>query len=313
MRKGGSGFQIGAALGFVYLSWGSTYLVMRWAIASLSPWMLATVRAAFVCLILVGVASLLGQAWPRTRRSWAVLIFSGLLMLVVASGTVVWGQQWVPSGETALVMSASAFLTPWWAALGASGDRFPRPIAAALLVGVIGLGLVMGVGGYRPGTPASSYGAMLVGAAAWSAGTVLLRRYPVDCGMLMLIGLQSGIAAVCFSLLAFVVDPRESTWTATSVSSMAYLIVCGSVLGYGAYYWLVPRVEPALLGTISVVNPVVAVLLGALLASERLSVAQGVGALLILGSLVTVTLSLRHYRRLELASAANPPRSLGPA
>jgi drug/metabolite transporter (DMT)-like permease len=236
--------RIGMALAFIYVAWGSTYLAVRIAVDTVSPWTLTAVRMAIVCALMLGVAMLLKQPLPRTRRSWGLVVTTSSLMLVIGSGAVAWAQQWVPSGEAALIMSASALLTP--------------------------------------------------AAAGWSGGTILLRRASTDVGIAMMIGLQNGFAALCFAIYVLVCDTRASTWTPAACMATAHLVVVGSLLGYGAYYWLVSRIQPVVLGSISFVNPGFALLFGILLAGERMSAGQWLGAGLVLGALATILYGSRQ-------------------
>lgn len=289
--------KIWAALAFIYVAWGSSYLATRYGVQTVSPWTFAAVRMSIVAPVMLLAAGAMGQSLPRTARDWIVVIGTGVLMLIGASGTVAWAQQWVPSGEAALIMSASALFTAWLGTCGRSGDAVSRTVSFALVVGLVGIALLIGLGQYRGVAPAWTYLALVFAALAWSGGTILLLRNPVDCGATMIIALQSGIAAIGFGLYATFLDHSPSIWTTRSWLSLGYLVFFGSVAGYGVYYWLLPRIEPALLGTISFVNPAFALLVGHVVAGERLSSGQKAGALLVIVAVVWVGLGLRRRLR----------------
>lgn len=288
--------QIWMALAFVYVAWGSSFLAIRYGVASVSPWAFAAVRFALVAPAMFGLARLLGQSPPKTVRDWFVILGTGFLMLIVASGSMVWAQQWVPSGEAALIMSASALFTAWFGAIGAGGNPVSRRTGSALIAGCAGVALIVGLGRQHGTAPSSAYAATVLAALAWSGGSMLLRRYPVRCGATMTIAIQSTLAALGFGLYARFIDPAPSTWMPSSLVALSYLVVFGSILGYGAYYWMVPRVQPALLGTISFVNPAFALLLGHFLGAERLLPLQYGGALLVLAAVTFVALELLATR-----------------
>lgn len=297
---------IPAALAFVYVAWGSSYLATRYGVETVSPWEFAAVRMSLVGPIMLGAALALRQSLPRSARDWAIVLGTGSLMMVAASGTVVWAQQWVPSGEAALIMSASALFTAWFGAWGLAGDAVGKTVSLSLVVGVIGIALLIGMGRYHGVAPLWSYLGMVLAAIAWSGASIILRRFRVDCGATMVIAIQSSFAAICFGLCAVALDPPPSVWTTRSWMSLWYHVVFGSVFGYGAYYWLLPRISPSLLGTISFVNPAFALLIGHVIAGERLSPTQYSGAVLVLCSVVVVGLGLRMMKQRESARTAIP-------
>lgn len=294
---------IPAALAFVYFAWGSSYLATRFGVETVSPWEFAAVRMSLVGPIMFGVALLLRQSLPGSARDWAIVLGTGFMMMVAASGTVAWAQQWVPSGEAALIMSGSALFTAWFGTWGLAGDAVGKTVSVALIVGVVGIALLIGMGRYHGGAPLWSYLGMVLAAMAWSGASIILRRFPVDCGATMIIAIQCSLAALCFGLCVGVLDQPPSIWTARSYMALGYHVIFGSVLGYAAYYWLLPRISPSLLGTISFVNPAVALLIGHVIAGERLSPTQYSGAILVLCSVVIVGLGLRLKRRGSVRTA----------
>lgn len=294
---------IPAALAFVYVAWGSSYLATRFGVETVSPWEFAAVRMSLVGPIMFGVALLLRQSLPASARDWAIVLGTGFMMMVAASGTVVWAQQWVPSGEAALIMSGSALFTAWFGAWGLAGDAVGKTVFVALIVGLIGIALLIGMGRYHAVAPLWSYLGIVFAAMAWSGASIILRRFRVDCGAAMIIAIQCSLAAVSFGLCVGVLARPPSIWTARSWMALGYHVVFGSVLGYAAYYWLLPRISPSLLGTISFVNPAVALLIGHVIAGERLSPTQYGGAVLVLCSVVIVGLGLRLKRRWSVRTA----------
>ena len=110
----------------------------------------------------------------------------------------------------------------------------------------------------------------------------------------MTAALQMLIAGVLMAAIGFASDEHSRwRWTTQSTWAWAYLTVFGSCIAYGAYYWLVHNVTPALLGTYAYVNPAIAVLLGAWLGAEHLSATQMIGTGVILAGVIAVTLGQR--------------------
>ena len=109
--------------------------------------------------------------------------------------------------------------------------------------------------------------------------------------------MQMLIAGLILTLIGLIAgEPAEWAWTAKGMGALAYLIVFGSCLGFGAYIWLVQQVTPTQLATYAYVNPAVAVLLGWWLLDETLSPRQIVGTLVILVAVVLVTVAQSRRR-----------------
>jgi drug/metabolite transporter (DMT)-like permease len=284
--------RILAAFAVVYLVWGSTYLGIRLAVATLPPFLLSGTRFLAAGGLLYVWARLRGAAAPG-RREWLAALWIGLLLVAGANAVVGWAEQRVPSGLAALIVAGM----PLWVALFQRVAPDGKPIGArrvgGLVLGFLGLAILMlGRGQSVSGVPLLRLGSLVFASASWALGSVLSRRVglPRD-GMLssamsMLAGgaLACGVGLVGGELATF--EPaRVST---ASLAAWAYLVVFGSMLGFTCFTWLVTVVDPARVATYAYVNPVVALLLGWWLAGEPLGARTLVATPIILLGLVLV-------------------------
>ncbi len=133
-----------AAFAAVYILWGSTYLAIRFAVETLPPLLMAGARFATAGFILLAWAKLRGSSGGPSRSEWKAGLISGLLLLVGGNGLVVWAEQRVPSGMTALLVA----VVPLWMVLldwlRPSGKRPPALVFVGLALGLGGLGLLVG-------------------------------------------------------------------------------------------------------------------------------------------------------------------------
>lgn len=281
--------RIALAFAVIYLVWGSNYLAIHFAVRDMPPLAFAALRCALAAPLLLGFASWQGQRPPGALRDWLVVAATALLTLVAASGLVIWAQQWLPSGQAALIVASSAMWVALFGALGASGERLGAGSVLGLLTGFIGVALLV-TGGWRGASaPAWAYVAALASAVALAAGAMLLRRFPLRCGPSMLAGLQSLLAAPVLGMASLVAgEIPQWRWTATGAWALGYLVVFGSFVGYSVFNWLVHEVRPAQLGTYAYVNPAVAMLLGWLVLGERLLPTQAVGAVVVIAGVALV-------------------------
>ena len=287
-----------AALLIVYLVWGSTYLVIRWGVEVTPPYLFASTRFLFAGALLLAYVRLRGLSMPSGISEWRTIVITGVLLLVGANGLVTWSEQWVDSNQAALIVATAALWMAWLGSLGRRGERLSGSTWFGLLVGVSGVAVLVGEGLLHSRAPSAAYLALGISPVLWALGSIYGRRHPLSCPPLVTAAFQMLLAGVVMGLIGLAAGEGERwRWTTQSWYAWAYLVVLGSCVGYGAYYWLVHNTTPALLGTYAYVNPAVAVLLGWGLGGERLGAPQWIGTGIILVGVVMVTLSQRPARR----------------
>lgn len=275
---------IGLALLSVYLIWGSTYLAIRFGLQGFPPFLMAGIR--FVC---AGTAV---YAWLRLRgapapsgRQWRNAAIMGLLLLGLGNGMVSLAQQWVSSGMAAIAVASM----PVWAALFGViyGRRYRRIEWLGVIVGFVGV-LLLNLGGELRASPGGAL-ALLIAPMAWAFGSVWSRGRDLPSPFMSTAAqmLCGGAAMLVFGLL--IGERIESMPSLTSITAVGYLAVFGSIIGFGAYIWLLNNVRPALATSYAYVNPPIAVLLGAWLASENVETHTIVAMAIILAGVVLIT------------------------
>jgi len=285
--------QVTVAFAALYVFWGSTYLGSKFAMASFPPALLSGIRFTIGGLAMAGLMALTGnfRASDFGRlRWWRNGAFAGALLFAAANVLVSSGVQRIPSGVAALIVS----VTSVWIVL------FDRLITRAGAPSwTILLGLACGLGGVAilgTGDRAAAAGGLdTLGVAfaaastlAWATGTMVAKhseRSPSLWAASVMQMLGGGAAA--FVVTAVLERDRWPSWDAVTPGSMwaiAYLVVFGSLLGFTAYVWLLNHVNAASVATYAYVNPLVALVLGALLAGERVPARVAFAAPLILGS-----------------------------
>jgi drug/metabolite transporter (DMT)-like permease len=270
-----SPLRIAVALVALYLIWGSTYLAIRIAVETLPP----LTQSAFRFLIagsLLYAATIRGgdAAGDRPgRREWRDAAIIGGLLLAGGNGLVSIGEQTVPSGTAALII---ATLPLWVAILGRLffGIVLTRTIVAGTIIGFFGVAVLVWPSGGAGSLDPFGVAVLLLSPVFWATGSLFSRtahvpkRPLVGTAMQMLAG-----SAVLFVLAVITGDlarVRLDGIATESLVAVGYLIVAGSLIGYTAYVWLL-RVAPiSLVSTYAFVNPVIAVLLGALVLAEPL-------------------------------------------
>ncbi len=273
----------------VYLVWGSTYFAIRFAVEDVPPLLAMGTRFALAGVVLVVLGRARREALP-TLKQWRSTAIVGALLFVVGNGGVAWAEsQGLATGTAALLVASM----PLWLTLFARmrGERTPAAALVGLAIGFAGTALLV-----RPegGAPLAAL-VVALGAGGWALGTVLARELPLPTGGRMAAGSQmlaGGVLMVLVGLARGEVPPPLAVIGASSAIAWLYLVVFGSVLAFSAYSYLLRNVAPAKLGTYAYVNPVVAVLLGALI-GEPITAATLWAMALVLGG-VAVTVASRR-------------------
>ncbi len=275
-----------ASLVAVYLIWGSTYLAIRWALeGGLPPFLMSGSRFVLAGGVLFAVLWLRGAPVPSPRQ-WGSAALVGTLLLGVGNGGIVFAQQWVPSGMAALVVGS---LPMWTALFGGLFGQWPgRMERWGLVVGFGGI-VLLNLGGDLGGRLLPAL-LMLLAPLSWGFGSMWSRRLPMPQG-LMSAAAQMLCGGVLMLGLGLVLGEQlpAALPGARAVSAWLYLVIFGSLVGYTAYGWLLRNARPSLGTRYAHVNPVVAVVLGGLLAGETMSPKAWVAMAAILGAVVLLT------------------------
>ncbi|MGE5625277.1 MAG: EamA family transporter [Bacillota bacterium] len=274
------------ALGFaaVYILWGSTYLGIRFAVASLPPLFMAGTRYLIAGALLYVLMRRLGAAKP-TLQHWKSAALLGVLLLLGGNGLVSMAEQTVPSGIAALIVAAVPF---WMVLLNAAEQRTaPKPyVLMGLVLGIVGLGILVlpGAGSVPDHVSPAGVAILLTATVSWAVGSLYAHRAPLPSSTFLGIAMEMLAGGAALWAASFLSGEGAALHlagaTAKSWIALGYLVIFGSLLGFSAYVWLLKVTTPARASTYAFVNPVIAVFLGWALAGEavtaRVALAGGI-------------------------------------
>jgi len=269
--------RIFLAFAAIYLIWGSTYLAIRYAIETIPPLLMGGVRFVVAGALLYTWTRFRGKPRPSIADLKPAAII-GALMVVGGNGGVIWAEQFIASGLAAVLVATG----PLWLVLidwMISGrKRLPSYTIVGLALGFGGVvALSIESGSLETGEASRSLiflsaGLLTLAAFSWAAGSMVARRAEVKTSLTMSISLQMLLGGVMMLGLGTVVGEwrllNPQAVSMVSLGALGYLIVMGTLVAFSAYVWLMRESTPEKVGTHGYVNPVVAVFLGWLLASE---------------------------------------------
>jgi len=297
------------ALAFVaiYVIWGSTYLAIRYAVETIPPLVAAGIRHSIAGGIMLTWAYWRG--FRPTRQQWLAGFALGALFFLIGHGSLHWAEQYVGSGLAALLIATEPMfiLVLGWMM---GQQKISLLSALGLGLGVAGVAMLTGAELTVKGSSLVGLLAVLLGSLSWSLGVVVSPRLKLPSDALG----RTALPTICGALLLLIAagvtgEFRETHWSSITVRSLfglGYLITFGSVIAFTAYTWLLQRVPPALVATHTYANPVVAVILGWLLAHEPLTLRVVLASVAILGAIVLIRRGERTavFRASETVAAA---------
>jgi drug/metabolite transporter (DMT)-like permease len=274
-----------------WVTTGCNFLAFKAALESFPPLTLMSVRLAIAAVVLVTLALLRYEAKPTLKQITNAAV-AGVLLLVLGQGSIVWGIQYLPSGQTALFASSAPIFLALFSLL--SGERLHGRDLIGIGLGVAGLALLtLGESaGESSNVPAVAI--VLAGSAAWAWGSMYSGKadLPADSSASGAIQMLAAIVVIAplAPLHGELSQVSLDDVSALAVVGVAYLGLIGLALGYSLFHWLDRVTSPLVANTFQYVSPVIALGVGAVVLGERLTILD-IGASVILLSSVALMVS----------------------
>jgi drug/metabolite transporter (DMT)-like permease len=278
----------------LYVIWGTTYLAIALSIQSLPPFTSGALRFFTAALLMYG--------WLRIKSPQPLegidikkAALCGVLLTGFGNGLVVWAQQGVPSGIAALIVAAIPIFVVLVECAFFAG-RWPQPRAAfGMLIATIGVAVIVTHTRTLSGAAKPIYiAAILLAVLSWSFGTLIQRQAGIKPARILAFTCVQIFFGALLQLSMAILNREWQVLdvahvSATSLLATLYLVIFGSVIALSCYSWLLTQVAAQKVATYALVNPVVALILGALILGETISATAVFAAL---GVLVGISLVL---------------------
>jgi len=267
------------ALVAVYLVWGSTYLGIALVIKTAPPLLSMGFRflSAFLVLAIILLIFKGKNALRITKQELLSSLFLGGILLGFGLGNLTLAERYVPSGIAALIISA----LPIWVTIfqRMAGIKTRRITLVGIFIGLIGVAVIVLPGGTGPAPGADPEKVkfwmfmILIGNIAWAFGTFMTQRIPIPKDPFVLTAYEMFFGGLVLTVASYFNGERFnveiiSNMSETSKWAWVYLVLIGSIVGYGAYVWLLNNTSLSLASTYAYVNPIIAVILGLIVLNE---------------------------------------------
>ncbi len=289
-----------AAFASIYLFWGATFLAVRYAVLVVPPLLIIVFRCAGGALILFAWLAWRRELERTTWAQWRTAAIAGLFLFLGSHVSLAWAEQRMSSGQAALFTSA----IPLWIVLMESAKARAIPTARVLLgitLGIIGVGVLAGGNALNAGLP-SDRAFVTLGAFCWAAGSLVGRHgaRPTSSTQSTAMQLASGALWV-FAASAMRGDLARLSMARLDLRTdlaLLFLVLCGTVLAFGSYTWLLRVASPAAVSSYAFVNPMVALALGVAVGDDALS-----GRIVLSAALVIAAVMLTRGNATDARSA----------
>lgn len=287
------------ALITVYVVWGSTYLGIALVIKTAPPLLSMGLRflTAFFVLALILLIVKGKNALKVSRSQLVSSMFLGGLLLGFGIGNLTLAERYVPSGIAALIIAA----LPIWVTIfqRLAGIKTRKTILIGIFIGLVGVAVIVLPGGTGPAPGADPEKVkfwmlmILIGNIAWAFGTFLTQRISIPKDPFVLTTYEFLFGGITLTIAGLIYGESFSSEILSSMSNTSkwawiYLVLIGSIMGYGAYIWLLNNTSLSLASTYAYVNPVIAVLLGLIVLNEPVDWPLFLGGAIVLSGVALV-------------------------
>ena len=280
------------AWGTICVVWGTTYLGIKIALATIPPFLMGGLRYIAAGLLLGVLAAIRGYRPPPVKE-WGKLSVLGFLMLLMGNGGVAWGSQHLPSGLVAVLVGMSPFWMTGVDALMRDGKQLFARQWLGLAIGLAGITTLVWpditAGGASGNNFALGVIALQLACAGWAVGSAYTRRHVMPGHIFGAAAVQMAAGGV-FMLLAgtLIGEWHRISFNATTTTAFVYLVIVGSVVAFAAYSYALQHLDVAIVSLYTYINPVIAVALGTLVLDEPFHIRMAVAAAIIAAGVVIV-------------------------
>ncbi|WP_368487480.1 DMT family transporter [Clostridium sp. BJN0013] len=256
----------------VCIFWGSTYLAMRVAASQFPPELFAGIRFILAGLIMLGFSIVKRYKFPSSSSEIIKASIPGILMLLLGNGLIMWAEQWVHSGITAVLIAATPLFTAGIEAMVLKESKVGPLGWLCLIVGFVGVSMLIFTGMGVGSIDIKGGVIVLMAAVFGSIGMVCSKKIKVNSDIFPQVGIQMLTAGIGLSCVGIAIGEGAKVHLNYSILlSLVYLVIFGSIIGYTSNIYVLSKWPASIASSSNYVTPVVAVILGALILNEKVS------------------------------------------
>ena len=291
MKKGNTAAYL--ALALVCLVWGTTYLALRIGVETFPAFLFSAIRQLTAGTLLFGILVLTRRKLNITKKVFITQSIAGTLMIGLGNGLVGWAEIYIPSGLASMITSIlPLFVVIISYSAGVEKKALNRQIIGGLFLGCLGIALIFRDNLADLTNPNYLYGILVtfIACFSWSAGTVYAKHNQVSGNAFVNAAIQLSSGSVVIFILSFLFDDYSmlSSVSMNSILALIYLIIVGSLIAYGCFLYALERLPAGLVSIYAYINPLIAIVLGALILNEKITWLTALAFVTIIASVYSI-------------------------
>lgn len=292
-------------LGYILIcfAWGSTWLMIRIGLETMTPFLSAGVRFVVASVLVFLIMKVKKINLQKDSFSIKIYFLLALFSFVIPFGLVYWAEQFIPSGLASILFGIYPFVVIILSYIHIKEQNTDLYQILGAVLGFIGLIIIFSDDLSFNSNMLLGMTAVVLSAAMQGFIAVYLKKNakqlnPLSMNLIPLF--LAGILLIIFSVLFE--DYLNNKFTITAISSILYLAVLGTVMAFTTYYWLLKRINVVILSLSAFITPIIAVLLGWIILKEKLSIVQINGSAIVLAGILIANLKgiLKYYKKVSL-------------
>jgi len=281
------------------LIWGSTWIFIKIGLEDLPPITFAVARFLLAVIILLFIIRIQKIPLPKTGKEWRLIALTGVLQFSLNYSMVFWAEQYITSGLAAVLQAMITVFGLVLAWFFLPNERITRLKVFAVVLGIVGVAVI-----FIDQLKIQSFMAFLgcvgivIGAYAAAQASILIKAKggAIHPAALVFSQMICGLPVIIVYSIAAEGDPRTFNWTWRALACVVYLTVFGTIAAFWLYYWLLSRIESTRAMMISLVTPLLAVVIGAIVLGETLPPQTFLGGLLIIASIGLIVFRKKNLK-----------------
>jgi drug/metabolite transporter (DMT)-like permease len=271
----------------VCIVWGSTFLAIKIAVTDMPFLAFAGIRFATAGALILIFARIKGWNFPENRQDYGAIIFAGVMLLFISNGLICWAEQWIESSLAALLVASVPLFMALIEAIFPREHRLGWVGWIGLVIGFLGVVFLVSPHFSLEGKTLPAVLGVLGASLNWAIASIYLKRRSISGSMMANVGIQMFSAGAAFLIAASLFGGISIAGASTEgIAALVYLVFIGSILAYSAFNYMIKALPASKAGTYAYINPVVAVILGALILKEAVTPQVIISALVILAGVV---------------------------
>lgn len=287
--------------------WGSTWLVIKVGLETMTPFFSASLRFILAAVILYAIIKGKGIIIPLNRKTFWFFLVVSLTSFSIPFGLVYWGEQHVSSGLTSILFAVFPFSVAVMSVIFLPNEKLTTAKISGIVLGFLGIVIIF-YNDIQFGAETNSLlgmAAIVLSAIMQSFAAVTIKKHGRDLSPFVVSFIPMLLAGtLLLAASLFSEDIATVQFTSTAIFSIIFLALFGSVATFVSYFWLLKRVEVVFLSLTSFITPIIAVVLGALILNEHVSSQLFIGSVFVLGGILSANAAdVRNFLRKNFGEA----------